>query len=95
MPTPQPAILDVEALRAGFRGALVGPADSDYDAARTVVLGGIDRRPAVIVRVADTDDVRAAIALARDTRPRDRRPIGRPQRCRARRGRRRCRDRRP
>ena len=46
---------------------MIAPEDADYDAARTVVYGGIDRRPAVIVRVADADDVRRVIALARET----------------------------
>ena len=35
--------------------------------ARTVMLGGIDRRPGVIVRVADADDVVRVISLARET----------------------------
>ena len=54
-------------LRADINGRVIGPDDADYDAARTVMLGGVDRRPAAIVRVADTDDVRAVIALARET----------------------------
>ena len=48
-------------------GRVIGPADADYDKARTVFLGGIDRRPAVIVRVADAADVSRVIAVARDT----------------------------
>ena len=44
------------------------PDDDDYDAARArSIAGGIDRRPAVIVRVADADDVAAVISLARET----------------------------
>ena len=47
-------------------GRVIAPGDSDYDQARTVFPGGIDRRPAAIVRVADADDVARVIALARD-----------------------------
>jgi hypothetical protein len=46
---------------------VIRPDDADYDKARTVFLGGVDRRPAVIVRVADTADVSRVIACARDT----------------------------
>jgi FAD/FMN-containing dehydrogenase len=58
--------LDIDELRGRFSGRLVGPDDPDYDKLRSVVLGGIDRRPAVIVRVADERDVAQAIALARE-----------------------------
>ena len=65
--TSRPAPLDVDALRDRFTGRLIAPGDADYDTARTVLLGGIDSHPAVIVRVATTDDVREVIALARET----------------------------
>jgi FAD/FMN-containing dehydrogenase len=48
-------------------GQVIRPGDADYDKARVVFLGGVDRRPAVIVRVANTADVARVIALARDT----------------------------
>ena len=35
-------------LRATLRGQVIGPDDPGYDEARTVFLGGIDRRPAVM-----------------------------------------------
>ena len=38
-------------------GRVIRPDDAEYDKARTVFLGGVDRRPAVIVRVANADDV--------------------------------------
>ena len=59
--------LDVEALRGRFDGRVIGPNDDDYDLVRTVTAGHIDRHPAVIVRVANVDDVREVIALARET----------------------------
>src|SRR6266545_4297432 len=50
-----------------MKGRVIAPDDSEYDAARTVFIGGIDRRPAVIVRVADSTDVSRVIRLARET----------------------------
>jgi FAD/FMN-containing dehydrogenase len=46
---------------------VIAPGDAGYDEARTVFLGGIDRRPAVIVRVADAADVSRVVSLARET----------------------------
>ena len=48
-------------------GQVIRPGDADYDKARTVFLGGVDRRPAVIIRVANNNDVSRVIALARDS----------------------------
>jgi FAD/FMN-containing dehydrogenase len=56
----------IDELRAQFRGPLIGPADADYDTVRAVNNGMIDRRPALIVRCADTADVITAVRLARD-----------------------------
>jgi FAD/FMN-containing dehydrogenase len=61
------AIIDLDALRGRVTGRVIGPNDDDYDTARAVMFGGIDRHPAVIVRVANVDDVRQVIALARET----------------------------
>jgi FAD/FMN-containing dehydrogenase len=61
------ATLSIPELRATVTGQVIAPGDDDYDAARTVVSGAIDRRPAVIVRVANVPDIRSVIALARDT----------------------------
>src|SRR5262252_3674639 len=54
-------------LRAVLKGRVLTPDDAGYDAARTVFYGGIDHRPAVIVRVADATDVSRVISLARQT----------------------------
>jgi FAD/FMN-containing dehydrogenase len=56
----------VDDLRARLRGRVVAPSDPDYDALRVVVLGGVDPRPALIVRPADDADVAAAVTFARD-----------------------------
>jgi FAD/FMN-containing dehydrogenase len=54
------------AFEAGLRGALIRPAEADYDAARAVWNGMIDRRPALIVRCAGVTDVIAAVNFARE-----------------------------
>jgi FAD/FMN-containing dehydrogenase len=50
-----------------IKGKVIRPGDEEYDAARTVFRGGVDRHPALIIRVADADDVARVIALARET----------------------------
>jgi FAD/FMN-containing dehydrogenase len=59
--------ISMPALRSEVNGRVIGPEDTDYDAARTVMPGAIDRRPAVIVKVADVDDVARVVRLARET----------------------------
>jgi len=54
-------------LRAAVSGRVITPDDAEYDHARTVFYGGIDRRPAVIVRAADATDVSHVVTLARET----------------------------
>jgi FAD/FMN-containing dehydrogenase len=49
---------------ARISGRVITPADSNYDQTRTVFYGGIDKRPAAIVRVKNVDDVRRVIATA-------------------------------
>src|SRR6266508_6948596 len=56
----------LEALRAGLRGPVIVPGDADYDEARKVWNGMIDRRPAVIARVAGAADVVTCVNLARE-----------------------------
>ncbi len=60
-------MLDLAQLRASVTGTVIGPGDADYDRARTITPGGIDRRPAAVVRVADTKDVVQVLRVARDT----------------------------
>ncbi len=60
-------VSSIPKLRADVKGEVVAPGDAGYDEARTVFYGGIDRRPAGIVRAADADDVSRVIALARET----------------------------
>src|SRR3954447_21727811 len=49
-----------------FGGRLIGPEDADYDEARQVYNAMIDKRPALIARCADSDDVVKAVGFARD-----------------------------
>src|ERR687889_1599238 len=49
------------------QGQLIRPQDESYDEARAVFYGGIDRHPALIIRVADATDVSRVIALARES----------------------------
>ena len=65
----QANLLDETAIRefsSEVRGQLIRPQDSAYDEARSVFYGGIDRRLALIVRVADATDVSRVVGLARD-----------------------------
>jgi len=64
--TSRPTTPSIPQLRADIRGRVIGPDDAGYDEARAVFLGEVDRRPAVIVQVADADDVSRVVNLARD-----------------------------
>ena len=59
-------LLAVDRLRRHFTGDLVLPRSADYDRARRVWNGDIDRRPAVIARCNGVGDVTAALRFARD-----------------------------
>jgi FAD/FMN-containing dehydrogenase len=50
-----------------IRGPVLTPEAPGYDAARTVFMGDVDRRPALIARPMDAADVARVIALARDS----------------------------
>jgi FAD/FMN-containing dehydrogenase len=58
-------IMGIGALRTELTGRVIDASDIDYDTARSVWNGDIDRRPAAIVRGSDNSDVAAAIAFAR------------------------------
>jgi FAD/FMN-containing dehydrogenase len=49
----------------GFTGQMVDPGHPDYEEARRVWSGSIDRHPAAVARCSDSEDVAAAITAAR------------------------------
>jgi FAD/FMN-containing dehydrogenase len=51
---------------AGFRGRLISAEHADYDSARAVWNGAIDRRPRLIARCSGTADVVSAVRFARE-----------------------------
>ncbi len=67
MSSTSPAALSIPDLRAAIEGRVITPDDDGYDAARTVVAGGIDRRPLVIVRPANAHDVAKVVTQARES----------------------------
>ncbi|BDI28460.1 oxidoreductase [Capsulimonas corticalis] len=56
---------EVEEFSSSLKGELIQPGDDEYDTARAVYNGMIDRWPALIVRCADADDVIACVNYAR------------------------------
>jgi FAD/FMN-containing dehydrogenase len=50
-----------------IKGRVIEPDHPDYDEARTVFYGDVDRRPSAIVKVANGDDVARVIAQARES----------------------------
>ena len=57
----------IAALKSGFSGTVVLPTDPGYEAARTLVYGGNDKRPGAIARVRTAADVQRVVDVARDT----------------------------
>jgi FAD/FMN-containing dehydrogenase len=56
---------DLQLFQAEFKGDLILPGATDYDQARAVWNGMIDRHPALIARCSSTEDVVAGVKLAR------------------------------
>lgn len=55
----------IESLKKSISGRIILPQDKDYDEARTIWNGMIDKKPAVIVRVAEAGDVPHVVRFAR------------------------------
>jgi len=66
MPALRLSNASVEKLAKRFASRLTLPGDAEYDQARRVWNGMIDRRPALIARCASADDVKAAVEFARE-----------------------------
>jgi hypothetical protein len=56
----------IEGFQAAFRGELIKPGDSGYEAARKIWNASIDRHPGVIARCSGVADVIAAVNFARE-----------------------------
>src|SRR4026207_862659 len=56
----------IAAFEQSLRGRPIRPTDSDYDAARALYNGMIDKRPRLIARCVDVADVITAVNFARD-----------------------------
>ena len=59
--------VSIQELGDELDGRVIAPSDAGYDEARTVFHGGIDRRPAAIVRAATAGDVARVVRFARET----------------------------
>ena len=66
-PENNPTTITIPELRAALNGQVIAPDAAGYDEARAVFYGAIDRRPAVIIRVASATDVSQVVSLARET----------------------------
>ena len=62
-----PHTISIPRARDIVEGEVIAPNDDAYDAARTVFMGDVDRRPAMIVRPADAADVARVVSLARES----------------------------
>jgi len=56
----------ITALAEGLQGRLIQPSDAEYEVARTVWNGMVDRHPALIVQCAEVADVVTAVSFARE-----------------------------
>jgi FAD/FMN-containing dehydrogenase len=56
----------ISKLKANIRGKVILPEDQDYDEARKVYNGMIDKHPKTIVKCANAGDVRLAVEFARE-----------------------------
>jgi FAD/FMN-containing dehydrogenase len=65
--TSEPVLEKLVTFGAGLTGNVIRPEDNDYDAARAVWNGAIDKRPAVIIECAGVADVIDAVNLARES----------------------------
>ncbi len=66
MNSRSPSPTEIEALAKSFRGQVLTAKDADYEAARHVHNGSIDKRPAVIARCAGTSDIVQAVNFGRE-----------------------------
>jgi FAD/FMN-containing dehydrogenase len=58
--------MEIKELKTRFTGRVIGPEDVDYDKTRQLFYGGFDKKPAIIVRVLNDEDIRKAISLSKE-----------------------------
>src|SRR5262245_58339047 len=58
---------DVEGLRRSLRGQLIVAGETQYEEARRVWNGNVDRRPALVARCSGVADVQQAVDFARSS----------------------------
>src|SRR5918993_1889929 len=66
-PETNATTITIPELRAALNGRVIAPDVAGYEEARAVFYGALDRRPAVIIRVASAADVSQVVSLARET----------------------------
>jgi FAD/FMN-containing dehydrogenase len=66
VPVDQSSVL-IQDLRATLDGGVVGPDDVGYDQLRMVFPGGVDCRPAAIIRAQSANDVRQTVSRVRES----------------------------
>jgi FAD/FMN-containing dehydrogenase len=59
--------ISIPDIRKEFQGRVIAPGDTEYEKARTVFYGGIDRHPSVIIRPVDVNEVARVVNLARES----------------------------
>jgi FAD/FMN-containing dehydrogenase len=59
---------DITKLAVNLRGTIIRDGEADYDEARKLYNGMIDKRPRLIVRCVDAADVIAAVNFGRDSK---------------------------
>jgi FAD/FMN-containing dehydrogenase len=64
---PVPGGFSIERLRASLKGHVVTPDHAEYDSVRTSLSLEVVRRPALIVRPVDANDISFVVSLARET----------------------------
>ena len=65
--TATPTTVSIDRLRDGLDGRVIVPGDADYDEARVVTYGGIDKRPARDRPGPNAEDVARVVRFARET----------------------------
>jgi len=67
MSTTSLSAAEIDGFADGLHGDVIRPEDSNYDEARALFNAMIDKRPALIARCADVDDVVSAVNFGRDS----------------------------